>query len=69
MRTSDGDKVVCTDLAELDAPGTVVLHCDLSPATKARLARRWLRFTVSAHLQAADGQVADLATVVRLPRG
>jgi hypothetical protein len=69
MRTGDGDKVVCSDQVELGAPGTVALRCDLSAAARERLAKRWLRFPVSAHLQAADGQRADLATVVRLPRG
>lgn len=69
MRTGDGEKVVCADQAELGTPGTVALRCDLSAGARQRLAKRRLRFAFSAHLRAADGQVADLATVVRLPRG
>jgi CotH kinase protein len=69
MRTEDGDRVVCSDRAELAAAGTVALRCDLSADAQRRLAKRWLRFAFSARLRTADGQVAELATVVRLPRG
>jgi len=68
MRWADGEQKVCADGAAADSAGTVSLRCDLSPAAQRRLARRWLRFNFSAHLRSADGQVADLGTVVRMPR-
>jgi hypothetical protein len=69
VRAGGGTQAVCSDRAEIDAPGTVALRCDLSDAAQARLARRWIRFAFSVRLWTANGQVADLATVVRLPRG
>jgi CotH kinase protein len=68
LREPDGDQTVCFDRADAEAAGAVALRCDLSAVAQRRLTRRWIRFPFSARLRSSDGQVADFATAIRMPR-